>query len=227
MGTLLPMNSRKILGVVTLAAGMALMAGCTASGAGSSTASTSNSSTSTSTSSSPDSTLPSGVATVSSSAACNLITAADVQTAISESVTATKPLTGASAGVAGTIQECVLSTDGPAMDPTAAATLGAVATGLLGANSKGLDLSTGGIAILQVTTNSPVTASAVPTNLPGTVTSVPGVGQQAYVYATPLGGGVGFVQTSPTNEVLVLDIEGKQVTNDQLTALVKAVASHS
>jgi hypothetical protein len=222
------MNSRKILGVVTLAAGVVLLAGCTASGAGSSTASTTSStSTSTGPSTTPDSSNPTSVATVSSSGACNLLTASDVQSALSESVTASRPLTGASAGAAGQIEECILTTDGPAMNAAAASTIGNIATGLLGASSSDLNLTSGGIAILQVTTTTPVTGAPSSSSLPGTLTSVPGVGQQAYVYSTPIGGGVGFVQTSSTNEVLIMDLEGKQVTTAQLTALITAVASHS
>lgn len=210
------MNLRRILGAAALTASVATMAACTSSGL------TAGPSPSPSFTAGP---IPgSGAASVppSASSACDLLSSADVQSALGESVTSSSPLPGIS-GAAGTLQECVLKTDGPPLDPQATATLKALATALIGAPASNIDLSTGGIAIVSASTPLAVTAS--PTALPSGVTAVPGIGQQAYVATVTAGGGVAFAQLTPNTAVLILDVEGKPVTSDQLTALLTAAAS--
>ncbi|HKD98633.1 MAG TPA: hypothetical protein VKB69_13720, partial [Micromonosporaceae bacterium] len=169
------MNLRRILGAATLAVTTIALAACTSSGL-----------TTGGPSPEPSNTLSAGplpgsaaaTGSPSASSACDLLSSADVQSALGESVTSSNPLPSVS-GAAGTLQECALKTSGPPLDPQATATLKAIATALVGPVASNLDLSTGGIAIIFATTPLAVTAS--PTALPSGVTSVPGIGQQAYV----------------------------------------------
>jgi len=208
------MKLHRSLSVVALAASATFLAACT-------------SSVTISSASTPPSSGASIAPSSSGASTCDLITSSDVQTAIGESVTATRPLSGATAGSAAQIQECVLTTDGPPLAGTSAATLNALANGLMGGTGASVDLTTGGIAIIEASTSFALTASPDASALPSGVTAVPGVGQQAYVTATPAGGGLAFAQLTPSKAILVLDMEGKQVTDDQLTALLKAAASHA
>jgi hypothetical protein len=212
------MNLRRILSAATLAVSLAGLTACTSSGLTSGGASPTPS---TGLSAGP---LPGSGAVSGSpgSSACDALTAADVQSALNESVTATNPLPGVS-GVAGQLQECVLKTDGPPLAPQATATLKALAIAVMGDAASNLDLSTGGIVVVSAST--PLSVTASPTALPSGVTAVPGIGQQAYVAAVTPGGGLAFAQLTPNSAVLILDVEGKQVTEGQLTALLTAAAS--
>jgi len=217
------MNSRRIprraLATVALAASAAFLTACTSGGA-------------TVTSSSPAPTTPasagatSGVGTTAGGAACDLLTASDVQTALSETVTASNAPSGAADGTTAQVQECILTTDGPPLAGSAATTLNALAATLAGGAGSGIDATKGGIAVIEATTSLPISASASPGSLPAGITAVPGVGQQAYVLASPAGGGLAVAEVTAGKVILVLDLEGKAVTTDQLTALLKAAVSH-
>lgn len=217
-GHITAMNLRRILSTAVLAASITALTACTSSGLASGGPSTAPSAPTT-LSAGP---LPGSAAASGSSSACNTLTSADVQSALNESVTSTTPLPGASS-VAGQLQECVLKTDGPPLAPQATATLKAIAVAVMGDAANDLDLSTGGIVV--VSASSPLSVTAAPTALPSGVSSVPGIGQQAYVAAVEAGGGAAFAQLTPNSAVLILDVEGKQVTEAQLTALLTAAAS--
>jgi hypothetical protein len=210
------MNLRRTLSTAALAVGITALTACTSNGLASGPAPSTSPSIGLSAGPLPGSGAPSG------SSACNTLTSADVQSALNESVTATSELPGAS-GVAGELQECVLKTDGPPLAAQATATLKAIATAVMGDAASNLDLSTGGIVVVTATT--PLSVTASPTALPSGVTAVPGIGQQAYVATVTAGGGLAFAQLTPNSAVLILDVEGKQVTQGQLITLLMAAAS--
>ena len=130
-------------------------------------------------------------------------------------------------GTTAGVQECVLTTDGPPLAGGSANLLNSLVSRLAGGNGSPLDLTSGGIAVIEVNTSFPISASAAPGSLPAGITAVAGIGQQAYVFASPAGGGIAFAEVSTGKVVTVLDLEGKQVTTDQLTALLKAAVAHS
>ncbi len=152
---------------------------------------------------------------------CNLLTTADVQSALSEKVTASTGGAGASAADGSNVQQCLLTTDGPALLGGSAQSILAFVAGLTGQQPT-VNLSTGSIAVLVTTTTTPVTASATGVPLPSGAAAASGLGKSAYALPSPTGGGLAVCQVSDTVTVIVVDLEGKQVTADQLTALLKA-----
>jgi hypothetical protein len=155
---------------------------------------------------------------------CTLLTAADVQSALGEKVTNSTGSTGATAADGSNVKQCVLSTDGPApMGGGAQSILGFVA-GLAG-QQPNINLTTGGIAVLVTTTATPVTASATGLPVPSGGSAAGGIGKSAYAVPAPTGGGIAVSQVDDTTSVIVVDLEGKQVTADQLTALLKAAVA--
>lgn len=210
------MNLQKTLGTVALAASATFLAACTSGGV-------------VTTSSAPATGAPNaGTASIvpgASSAACGLLSASDVQTALSENVTATNAPSGVG-GSDGQVQECVLTTDGQPLAGGAATALNALAGTLTGGAGTSIDAGKAGIVVIEAHTSLPISASASPDSLPAGITSVPGVGQQAYVLPSPTGGGLAVCEVAEGQVVMVLDLEGKQVTADQLTALLKSTVAH-
>ena len=98
---------------------------------------------------------------------------------------------------------------------------------LTGGQSSPIDLTSGGVAVVVANTPFPISASAAPGSLPAGITAVPGVGLQAYVLASPTGGGIAVAEVSAGTVVLILDLEGKQVTTAQLTTLLTAAVARS
>jgi hypothetical protein len=211
------MNLRRLLATAALAVSVAGISAC------------SSAATTTGSPSTPPSVAPStgvtGAGPSGSAATCTLLSSSDIQSALGEQVTGSRPMGGATIGTLAQVQECVLATDGPPLLGSAASTLQQLANTLTNGATSGLDLTTGGVAVVQATTSIGLTAAPQASSMPGIV-PVPGIGQQAFVATAATGGGVGFAQLSPTSAVLVVDVEGKQVTSDQMTALLKAAASH-
>ena len=156
--------------------------------------------------------------------ACDYLTAADIQTALGETVSATKPGTGATAGDGSQISQCVLTTSGPALLGGAADSITAFIASLVGGQTN-FDLSSGGVAVIVTNTATPVTASATGAPLPSGAAAAPGVGKSAYAFPSPTGGGLAVSQVSDTKTVIIVDLESKQVTADQLSTLLKAAVA--
>ena len=213
------MNVPRLIATVALAAGVASISACTS--AGTTTGSPSVAPSVTPSAASP---APSGSAGASgSAAACGLVTSSDVQSTLSENVTATQPMANQTMGALAQVEGCVLTTNGPPLLGSAAATLQQLVNTLSNGAASSLNLTTGGVAVIQASTSVAVTAS--PGSMPNGVTSVPGIGQRAFVAVSPTGGGAGFAQLTANTAVLVVDMEGKQVTSDQMTSLLRAAAS--
>jgi len=210
------MNLRRLLATAALAVSVAGISACTS-------AATTTGSPTPPPSVAP-SVGPSGAAS-GSGVPCTLLSAADIQSALGEQVTAARPMGGATIGTLAQIQECVLTTDGPPLLGSAATALQQLANTLSNGATSSLDLTTGGVAVVQATTSIAVTAAPQASSMRG-ITPVPGIGERAFVASAATGGGVGFAQLSPTSAVPVVVVEGKQVTSDQMTALLKAAASH-
>jgi hypothetical protein len=157
---------------------------------------------------------------------CDLLTASDVQTVLSEGVTASNGSAGASASDGSAIAQCVLSTDGPALLGGNAQSILAFVAGLTGQQPT-FNLKTGGIAVIVATTATPVTASATGAPLPSGGSAASGIGKSAYAIPSPTGGGIAVSQVDDHKEVVVVDLEGKPVTADQLTALLKAAVDRA
>lgn len=209
------MNVPRLIATAALAAGVACISACTSAG-------TSTGSPSAAPSVTPSSASP--VPSMSGSAdACGLVTSADVQSALTENVTATRPMADQTIGALAQVQGCVLTTNGPPLLGSAAATLQQLVNTLAGGAASSLNLSTGGVAVIRATTSVSIMPS--PSSMPNGITPVPGIGQRAFVAASPGGGGAGFAQLNGNTAVLVVDMEGKQVTADQLTSLLRAATS--
>jgi hypothetical protein len=161
-----------------------------------------------------------------SGGACALLTAADVKSAISENVTGSTSSGGASANDGSTVTQCVLSTDGPALLGGQAQSILAFVAGLAGQQPQ-IDLKTGGIAVIKTVTATPVTAAATGAPLPTGAAAASGFGKSAYSIPSPTGGGIAVSQVSDTVTVIVVDLEGKKVTADQLTTLLKAAVNRA
>jgi hypothetical protein len=156
-----------------------------------------------------------------SGSACALLTPDDVKSALSETVSGTSTSGDASANDGSTVAQCVLKTDGPALLGGQAQSILAFAAGIVGQQPQ-IDLSSGGIAVIKTTTTTPVTASATGAPLPSGAAAASGIGKAAYAIPSPTGGGIAVSQVDDKVTVVVVDLEGKQVTADQLNALLKA-----
>ncbi len=205
---------RLATGALLLGTALALAA-CTDNGSPSASSSTSTQPTTASSASAP---VP------SASGACDLLAAADVKSVLSENVTATNGSPAASAADGSSVAQCVLTTDGPALlGGNAESILGFVAS--LAGQQPTLNLTTGGVAVLVTTTATPVTAAATGAPVPSGGAAATGIGKSAYSIPSPTGGGIAVSQVTDTTTVIIVDLEGKQVTADQLTALLKAAVA--
>jgi hypothetical protein len=167
---------------------------------------------------------PSGAS--GSGSACALLTPGDVKSSLSENVTGTSTSGDASGNDGSTVAQCVLKTDGPALLGGQAQSILAFAAGIVGQQPQ-IDLSTGGVAVIKTVTATPVTASATGAPLPSGAAAASGIGKAAYAVPSPTGGGIAVSQVDDKVTVVVVDLEGKQVTADQLTSLLKAAVGRA
>lgn len=156
--------------------------------------------------------------------ACGYLTAADVTSALSEQVTNTTAGSPQSASDGSQIDQCLLSTDGPALLGGAAQSVLAFVAALAGSQPN-VDLKTGGIAVLVTRTATPITADATGAPVPSGGTEAKGIGKSAYSIPSPTGGGIAVSQVDDKTTVIIVDLEAKKVTADQLTALLKAAVA--
>lgn len=158
---------------------------------------------------------------------CLLVTADDIKAAVNETVSATKrlaPHTDADDGT--TSQQCVFLTSGPPMSGAGIKALGQVAAGLGGGdpNSAPDTAGSGAIGITITTLDKPVVGDemdgeAVPPG--GKVLQIPGA--LAVVMPSRAGGQGGAAFGGKGSKgVMVMDLEGRTVTADELEKLVRA-----
>jgi hypothetical protein len=167
---------------------------------------------------------PSGSA--SAGGACALLTSDDVKSALSENVTGTSTSGDASGNDGSTVAQCVLSTNGPALLGGQAQSILAFVAGIAGKQPE-INLNTGGIAVIKTVTSTPVSATATGAPLPSGAAAASGIGKSAYAIPSPTGGGIAVSQVDDKVTVVVVDLEGKQVTADQLTTLLKAAVKRA
>ena len=158
---------------------------------------------------------------------CLLITADDIKAAVNETVSATKrlaPHTDADDGT--TSQQCVFLTSGPPMSGAGIKALGQVAAGLGGGdpNSAPDTAGSGAIGITISNLEKPVVGDemdgeALPPG--GKVLQIPGA--LAVVMPSRAGGQGGAAFGGKGSKgVIVMDLEGRTVTADELEKLVRA-----
>ncbi len=160
-----------------------------------------------------------------SGAPCTLLTSDDVKNTLGEGVTKTTGSTS-SASDGSSIGQCVLSTDGPALMGGNAQAVLAFVAGLTG-RQPDFTLDTGGIAVIVANSATPVTAAATGAPLPSGGIAPSDIGKSAYALPLPTGGGIATCQVDDNTQVVIADLEGKQVTADQLTALLRAAVGRA
>ena len=154
---------------------------------------------------------------------CALVTAADIKTAFGQTVSDTERYE-TTTDETGTTARCALITDGK---PTTGAVFDDLSTLTSGFTGKALTSQPGAsVGVILVTGTAPYDASAGDiAKLPTGSKTIAGLGTFAVVLAVPAGGGIGFAQTSPTEMVVVYDLEDRVVPAAQVEALLRTAVS--
>ena len=114
-------------------------------------------------------------------------------------------------------------TDGKPMTGAIFDNLSTIASGFTGKDLT--NQSAANVGVIVVSGTAPYDASAGDTaKLPPGSKTIAGVGTFAVVLAVPAGG-IGFAQTSPTQMVVVYDLEDRSVPTAQMETLLRAAVS--
>lgn len=157
---------------------------------------------------------------LSSGDPCTVITAADISTALSQTVTDTQRFEAIS-DEDSTTQECALSTSGKAMPAAGFDGLSALASGFTGRPLSSPSSAVVGVAVMSH--GKPYDAAKGDTDkLPKGSKVISKLGTFAVVVAVSGNGGLAFAQTSPTRTVVIYDAEDRKVSTSQMEALLRA-----
>jgi hypothetical protein len=164
---------------------------------------------------------PSGGEALASGDPCALVTAAEVNGTLSQTVTDTQRPEAWSDEVSIT-RECALATDGK---PLSGAGFDALSTLVSGFTGEPLTNPSSAMVGVRVTTRSqPFDAANGDTDkLPLGSKVIDKLGTFAVVVGVSGGGGLAFAQTSPTKTVVLYDVADRKVSVAQMEALLRLV----
>ena len=156
---------------------------------------------------------------------CALITAADVKTALKQTVSDTDRYESIKDDT-GTTTRCALTTDGKPLSGSGFDMLSELASGFTGQPLTSQPAASVGVILLTRTAPYDASAGDVDKLPPGSKT-IAGVGSFALVLGVPAGGpgGIGFAQANPTTVVVVYDLEDRVVPAADMETLLRAVVA--